>query len=793
MAGIRTSLELFDNFTNRVSQIINKTDQLGNSFRNIENAGTINLDDASLTRAEREMSVIADKLDYQNRVVQNLGQSYSDASSKLGYQSTEAMKLENQLNNARSTQLKLEASYDKAVAGIQKEEAAARSIKTPIEEATRQQDKLNNSINSSSNGMEGFIQKARNLITTYLGFKAFEKVTDASDQFVLTRARLDLMNDGLQTTDQLQNMIFASAQRSRGAYTDTAHAVSKLGILAKDAFSSTQEIVGFSELMNKSFKIGGASVQEQTAGMYQLTQAMAAGKLQGDEFRSIMENAPMLAQAIAKFTGKSMGHLKQMSSEGAITASIIKGAMFSAADDINSKFNTLPRTWGEIGTSIKNQALMAFQPVLLKINEIANAPGFDALVNNTVNGLVILASVALNLFEIITNIAGFFQNNWSFVEPIIWGIVAAFIAYNAVSLVTSGILAIQAFMEGVAGAAMAMKTGATFTATVAQWGLNAALYACPITWIILAIIAFIVIIYIAVAAINHFAGTSYSATGFIMGCFFALGAFIYNIVAYIWNGFAAFAEFLINVFNNPVYSAKRLFANLAINVLDLCISMTKGFDSFATNMANAIIDGINIALNAWNSFVDILNSFGGLGDKLGLGKATTIEHTSSITSSLEGAKASINSWVGEAPSDYVSVPKMGMMNIGNEFQYGYNKGAGFASSIEKMFNGTSLLDSLTKDVGNSLNAPSSGLGVNDDGANKKLKNIDDKIDVSNEHLEMLRDLAEQESIQNFVTLTPTVQVTTGDIREEADINKIIAKIETYMETELENSAEGLYA
>ena len=231
--------------------------------------------------------------------------------------------------------------------------------------------------NSFSRWKNPLVTAASAIYTIKAALQGVSQVTGIADTLTLTTARLDLMNDGLQTTGELQNMILASAQRSRAEYGATAAAVSKLGILASEAFSGTEEIVAFSELMNKSFKVGGASIQEQTSAMYQLTQAMAAGKLQGDEFRSIMENAPMLAEAIATYTGKSKGELKEMSSEGLITADIIKGAMFAAADDINSKFETMPKTFGDTWTAVKNMTLKAFQPVIERMSAFVNSPGFD--------------------------------------------------------------------------------------------------------------------------------------------------------------------------------------------------------------------------------------------------------------------------------------------------------------------------------------------------------------------------------------------------------------------------------
>lgn len=712
------------------------------------------------------------------------------------------------LSNSANRDIRTANSLNAAREAAQRAGAALQELANEQNRATSSQERLNNSFNRGASASDGLLHKVKGLVGAYLGFQTLKAGINATDNYTNQNSRLALINDGLQTQAELQQKIYQAAQRSRGAYGETVSSVAKLGLLAKDAFSSNNETIAFAELMNKSFKISGASMSEATNGMYQLTQAMAAGRLQGDEFRSVMENAPMLAQAIAKYTGKSMGELREMSSEGKITADIIKNSLFSAADDINAKFQTMPMTFETAWTRIKNQAVMTFSTIMQKVNTFLNSNNGAIFISNITNSIAILSGVIGLTIDSIIAVSTFFNNNWSMIAPIIWGIVAAILAYNGAvailnitSTISKGIELAGAIAKAIHTGATLADTSATAAQTAAQWGLNAAILACPITWIILGIILLIVVFYAAVAAVNHFAGTSISATGIIAGVFAFLGAHIYNMVAYMWNVFAAFVEFLSNVFNNPVYSVKKLFANLAINVIDMCIAMTKGFDSFATNLANAMIDGINLALQAWNSFVDALNSFGGLGDKLGLGKAGTISHTGSITSSMESAKANINSWVGEAPSGYVSVPRMEQINLGGAFNTGYNWGKG----VEEKFDISKALgnNGIPKDLSNfgnfsdlgNFGSGSGGGGLGDSGkdANKHLKNIDDKIDVSNEHLEMLRDLAEQESIQNFVTLTPTVQVTTGDIKEEADIDKIIAKIENYMEGELKSSAEGVYA
>lgn len=249
-----------------------------------------------------------------------------------------------------------------------------------------------------------------------------------------------MINDGLQSTAELQDMIAASANRARSSYQSTAEAVSKLGVLAGNAFSGNEEMIAFTELMNKNFVIGGSSIQEQTAAMYQLTQAMAAGRLQGDEFRSIMENAPLLAQAIADYMGKPMGELKEMSKEGLITAEVIKGAMFASANEINDRFAQMPMTFGQVGTILKNTLLQTFEPVIQAIGRGSQ----------------------------------WIYDNWSTLEPVFWGLAAATGAYAV---------------------ALGLQKVAAVHAMIAEEGLRAVLMKNPYMWVALIIGVLVGMIY----------------------------------------------------------------------------------------------------------------------------------------------------------------------------------------------------------------------------------------------------------------------------------------------------------
>ncbi|KXG78291.1 tape measure protein [Thermotalea metallivorans] len=581
------------------------------------------------------------------------------------------------------------SSIQAARAELNKAEIAFNEIEKEIRESSNAQQRFNNDIRNGEAAANGLLSRFKNIAMSMGAAFSFKKIINASDQMVSTTARLDLMNDGLQTTEELQQMIFQSAQKSRSSYIDTANVVAKLGILAGEAFSSNQEMVAFAELMNKQFKIGGASIQEQTSAMYQLTQAMAAGRLQGDEFRSIMENAPMLAKSIAEYMGMTTGELREMSREGAITSDIIKNAMFAVADETNERFAKLPMTWGQVWTSIVNRVLMYSQPLLQFINILAN--------------------------------------NWSIIEPIILGIAAATLIYLTITK----------------GAELATKAW-----TAAQAAFNAVMALNPIAIWAIAIVLFIALIYAVVAAVNKLTGKSISATGVIAAAFMVAIAFIGNllvgfsnlvidVVAAIWNVIASVAEFLANVFNDPIGSVVRLFASMADTILGILQGIAKAIDAiFGFNLASLV---------------------GGL------------------RSSLGGAVRDI---AGEAK---IKIPRMDSSKLYlDRFSYAnaYNKGYSFGNNLGDN------LGSKWNDIKNAFD------GISEIAENTGA--MKDSLNISEEDLKYLRDLAEREVIDRTVLRDVTVTLTNtfGDIRETADVDGIISEFERRLAEAIESEGEG---
>ena len=630
-----------------------------------------------------------------------------------------------------------------------------------IRDNVDEQGRFNQEINEGVVNADNLMNAIKGAVAAYATVQTVGKVLDLSDTLTSTTARLNLMNDGLQTTQDLQNMIYLSAERARGSYQATADAVSKLGLMAGDAFGSSEEIVAFMEQVNKQFTIAGTEAAGIDAAMLQLTQAMGSGVLRGEEYNSILEQAPNIIQAIADYMEVPKGQLKDMAADGAITADIVKAAMFAAADETNEKFASMPKTFSQIWTSFQNTALMAFQPVLNRLNEIANSDAFQQFVNNAIEGLSVVAGIALEIFDLLVSVAGAVADNWSWLSPIIYGVAAALAVYYGWQLAVNMINAISKGIH----VAMAVATAAEIAA---QNGLNAALYACPIVWIIVLIIALIALFYAAVAAVNKFAGTSVSATGIICGVFAVAGAFIGNlfvtlinfvidIFVVLWNFIAAFANFFANVFNDPVAAIARLFFDLVDTILSLLQSLASAIDTiFGSNLAGAV--------SGWR------DSLGGWVDST-FGKGTEV-------------MAKVNA------SDY----HLERFEYSGAWDAGYSFGEGIEDTISN-FDPSSLFSTnipSASDYADLSNYTGSiGDGVGDIADNTG--SIKDSLDITEEDLKYLRDIAEQEAINRFTTAEITIEQTNNNnVSGSMDLDGVVSGLTDAVNEAVDIITEGVH-
>lgn len=659
-------------------------------------------------------------------------------------------------------------------------ETAFDSIEQNIRDANDQQQRFNRSIRDGSSAADGLWQKMKGIAATVGGMIGLKQALGTSDQLTQTNARLNnalIKFDDGGSIEELEAKVMASAQRSRAYYTDTAAAVAKLGTNARDAFTNMDEVIAFSELVNKSFVIGGAGAQEQSAAMLQLTQAMASGVLRGEELNSIFENAPGIIQSIAKYLDVPIGQIRTMASEGQITADIVKNAMFEAAGDIERTFSNMPKTWGQIWTGMKNKALSIFAPILTKINELANSELVAKLTDGIVNGLAAIATVANMILDLMINVASVVVDNWSWLSPIILGVAAALgvyygaqLAANTVGLISKGVhiamagaKMIQLAATGALTAATAAETAATAAETAAQYGLNAALYACPLVWIIILIIALVALFYAAVAAVNKFAGTSVSATGIICGAFMAALAFIGNIFIALWNVaaevfvliynlVATVANFIGNVFNDPVGAVCRLFFDLADTVLGVLQALASAIDAiFGSNLAGAV--------QGWR------DSLGGWVDET-FGKGTEVM-----------AKMSADDL------------KLDRFEYGAAFDLGYNFGEGIDSKVSGLFDGSAMDSMGAFDIGNTLD----GIYGNTGDTAGNTAAMSDALDITEEDLSYLRDIAEREAINRFTTAEIHVeQHNENHISKDADLDGIMDAWANDFAEKLDVSEEGVH-
>lgn len=652
-------------------------------------------------------------------------------------------------------------------------ETAFDSIEQNIRDANDQQQRFNHSIRDGSSAADGLWQKMKGIAATVGGMIGLKQALGTSDQLTQTNARLNnalIKFDDGGSIKELEAKVMASAQRSRAYYMDTAAAVAKLGTNARDAFTNMDEVIAFSELVNKSFVIGGAGAQEQSAAMLQLTQAMASGVLRGEELNSIFENAPGIIQSIAKYLDVPIGQIRTMASEGQITADIVKNAMFEAADDIENKFSNMPKTWGQIWTGMKNKALSIFAPILNKLNQIANSSKFEAVSNGVIGALAAIASVATVVLDLLINGASWVVDNWSWLSPVIYGVAAALGVYygrlllvKGAELASAAVSGAVAVAKGIMAAATMLVTGATWAQVTAQYGLNAAMYACPLVWIIILIIALVALFYAAVAAVNKFAGTSVSATGIICGAFMAALAFIGNIFIALWNVaaevfvliynlVATVANFIGNVFNDPVGAVCRLFFDLADTVLGVLQALASAIDAiFGSNLAGAV--------QGWR------DSLGGWVDET-FGKGTEVM-----------AKMSADDL------------KLDRFEYGAAFDLGYNFGEGIDSKVSGLFDGSAMDSMGAFDIGNTLD----GIYGNTGDTAGNTAAMSDALDITEEDLSYLRDIAEREAINRFTTAEIHVeQHNENHISKDADLDGIMDAWANDFAEKLDVSEEGVH-
>lgn len=728
---------------------------------------------------QQRLSAIQQRIQQIENNPVNVGADNANAElEQLRMQLNQAIQEQNSLNQAMQN-MDVSAANDAYLRLSQTVGNTERYIRDNVDE----QGRFNQEVSAGTQQANKLTNTIKRAVAAYISIQSVGKALNISDELVQTTSRLNMMNDGVQTTAELVNMVYAAAQDARGSFSQMADVVARFGNNAKDAFSSSEEVVAFADLIQKQMTIAGASTQEAANAELQLSQALGSGVLRGDELNSIFEQAPNLIQNIADYLDVPIGKIREMAADGELSADVVKAAIFSAADDINSKFNEMPMTWGQIWQSMQNTALIAFQPVLQRLNDLANSEAFQTFIQGAIEAMATLANILLNIFELVGTVGGFIADNWSVISPIIYGVIAALAVYAAYLGIVKGIEIASAAATAIHSVAMSAKigvmaalTGQTMAATAAQMGYNGALYACPVVWIIVLIIALIAVIMAVCSAIAKMTGIANSGFGVITGgvnvviqFFKNLGLTVANIALGIGNAIAALASNMMTAFHNAICSVQSWFYNLLSTAL-------------------SVIEGICSALN----------------------KLPFVEFDYSGISSAADDYAAKASEAAGNKEDYQSISDA--FNEGfttfDAFQDGwasdaFNAGAAWGDGIADKVSNFSLSDVFGQtDIPNVGNYTS---GFNDaianSGVGDSIGNIDDNtgkikdsLDVTEEDLKYLRDIAEQEAINRFTTAEINVDMSgmQNTVNSGDDIDGFMTKLTDSVNEAVDNMTEGVH-
>lgn len=721
---------------------------------------------------QQRLSAIQQRIQQIENNPVNVGADNANAElEQLRMQLNQAIQEQNSLNQAMQN-MDVSAANDAYLRLSQTVGNTERYIRDNVDE----QGRFNQEISAGTQQANELTNTIKRAVAAYISIQSVGKALNISDELVQTTSRLNMMNDGVQTTAELVNMVYAAAQDARGSFSQMADVVARFGNNAKDAFSSSEEVVAFADLIQKQMTIAGASTQEAANAELQLSQALGSGVLRGDELNSIFEQAPNLIQNIADYLDVPIGKIREMAADGELSADVVKAAIFSAADDINSKFNEMPMTWGQMWQSMQNTALIAFQPVLQRLNDLANSEAFQTFIQGAIEAMATLANILLNVFDLAVSIGTFIGDNWSIIAPIVYGIVAALTAYIAISAIVAAINGVMAIAEGVKAAAQMMATGTTFAETAAQQGLNAALMACPLTWIIMLILALIVVIFAVCNAIAKMTGIANSGFGVITGgvnvviqFFKNLGLTVANIALGIGNAIAALASNMMTAFHNAICSVQSWFYNLlstALSVIEgICSALNKlPFVEFDySGISSAADDYAAKASEAAGNKED----YQSISDAFNEGFTTFDAFQDGWASDAFNAGAAWGDGVADKVSNFSLSDVFGQTDIPNVGDYT----SGFSDAI------------ANSGVGD-------GIGNIDDNTGK----IKDSLDITEEDLKYLRDIAEQEAINRFTTAEINVDMSgmQNTVNSGDDIDGFMTKLTDSVNEAVDNMTEGVH-
>lgn len=638
-------------------------------------------------------------------------------------------------------------------------------------------------------------------------WQGVNKVAGFADQQTGISSRLKLLTGSAEAATELEKQIMESANRSKASYTATAQSITQMGMMAGDAFKNANgqldysQLIGFTESINKQLAISGvAGTAGAEAAVYQLTQAMSSGVLRGEELNSVLEQAPMIAQNIAKYLNIPMGELRKLASEGKITSEVVKEAMLAASGEMTDQFEDIPTNFGQAMTLLENKATEAAKPLTSafssiistnapgviagivdwldrmvdKLEEIGNNPGFQQFASTAGSVLSTVGVVLGWIIELALNIFDIVMWAWPVLEPMLYGVAAALLLINAPLAAQAGLwiwnsvlVPIYTAVVGFLKHGYLVLTSATYRANAAQLMYNSALLASPITWIILILIALIAVIVAVINIINLVTGSSLSAMGAIVGGLAVAGAFIWNLFLGILdlilgvfnalvNPIIAWVNFFGNVFNDPIGSVIQLFGDMADNVLGIIESIAKAMDKvFGSNMAGTV--------SKWRSGLDSMIN----------------------TATKQYGNGAYEEVMGELNLSSESLG-LGRWAYSDAYDWGYKAGVSLETSMGSIMDDVLGGFDPTASPGEPGDTPGGGFNPDDytsgDGFNVNADGSE--VSLSDDDIKYLRDIAKLEYVSQYTTLRPVVTAQFGDIHETADVNQII--------TVLEDAIEGAY-
>lgn len=692
----------------------------------------------------------------------------------------------------------------------------ANRINTTIDNNSNSQNEFNESTEKGQNVMSGLVNKAKQLVSVYALIKTAKDMISQSDELAQTTSRINLMNDAFKSagksamsTRDTINAIYGAAQKSRGSFSDMASIVARFGNNASSAFSSTGEVIKFAQAVQQDMTIAGATSDEATNAMIQLSQGLGSGTLHGQDLNSVLEQAPILVKQIADYMNQPMSKIRDLAQDGKITADVVKNAVLSASGDIQNDMNNMSLTWDQRWTMMKNNAVIALQPVYERLNQLANSKGFNSLLNAATNILVQIANLAVTVGNALASVASFVADHWNVIGPIIKYATVALTAYLAM---------------------LAAYKTATLVATAAQAVYNAVLAANPITLVMIAIAAVIALLYLVVDLINDVAGTSISATGIITGIISAAIAIIYNLIIFLYNFIVVDvfqnivngiswvvqngativnngATLIANIFKGIYATILSIFKYLATQILTGIDSIASGAEGAAQSLADMFVSAANVAIDAVNGVIGVINKLPGIDiDKASEVGNITIDYTSGIESALQkvnsiDTSANYGSYDSLKSFDDTKVGTLSRANyksVSDAAKSGYQAGKGFETQLKNIGNPSSKTTVANNAYDKAMKMANGGNSNNDTNKNTKktANNTDDikkELDISNERLKYLRDIAERDIVNRFTTASINVQMNNkNNINNDMDINHFVKHVRTQIEKEMTKTAKKAY-